>query len=446
MVADEALPPPARRNLEFLRAAGLWHLVSSNPEVRSCRDAAEYRWRLGDRGIPLCDELKSAIGVVEGAEPRYAAVHCRGHQYIDDAKLAAALGGEFRRLEEDDLTRVFGMAYGLVTPFGLAGRSDVRQLFDRSVLERYFPPYTMMTNLGSLTHGVEFEPAELIRALGNGQVVDVVRDGDAVLPRQHTVGILTGNAPESGMLLWEYMNEHIRGKGSRYFRGDVAFPRVLVESVPGMGLSMELAERVDEVRPVVVDSVERLCEGGATIVGIACNTTQYFAPEVAEVCTAHGARFVSLVDETAAYLAREGIRTFDFFGISAVTDFGGWSAFTPLFEQFELVRPDEREVETINGVAFSVKQRGVDGRAVNRLRDLVTKASRTDTVVIALTELSSVIDLHPKNKADKRIVDTLHVLATAMGDLFLAERAVIDVPRPETPGSPACEDAPATSA
>ncbi len=430
MTRDDPLPFQVRANLEFLRDAGIWHLASSNPEVHSCRDAAEHRWRLGDRGIPLCDELKSSIGVVEGAEPRYVAVHCRGHQYIDDTKLFDAVGGEFRRLGEAELAAEFGMAYGLVTPFGLARHPSVLQLFDRTVLERYFLPFTMMTNLGSLSHGVEFEPGELVAALDNAQVADVVRDEDAAIPREHTVGILTGNAPESGMLLWELMNECIRTRGSRSFRGDVAFPRVLVESVPGMGLSMELAERVDEVRPVVVSAVERLCLGGATIVGIACNTTQFFAPEVSEVCAAHGARFVSLVDETAAHLAREGIRAFDFFGISAVTDFGGWSAFTRLAEEFELVRPDARELETINAVAFSVKQRGVDGRAVNRLRDLVNKASETDTVVIALTELSAVLDLHPKNKGDKRFVDTLRVLATAMADLCLAERTVIDVPKP----------------
>jgi len=430
---DEQVPPRVRANLEFLRAAGIWHLVSSNPEVRSCRDAAEHRWRLGDRGIPLCDELKSSVGAVEGEDEQYVVVHCRGHQYIDDDKLARVLGGSFRRLEEDELIRVFDMAYGVVTPFGFAAHSGVRQLFDGTVLERYFSPFTMMTNLGSLTCGVEIEPAELIAALDNAEVADVVRDGDARLPVQHTMGILTGNAPESGMLLWEYMNEHIRKHGSKYFRGDVAFPRVLVESVPGMGLSMELSARTEEVRPVVVNAVERLCKGGATVVGIACNTTQFFAREVSEVCAAHGARFVSLVDETVAYLGCQGIRTFDFFGISAVTDFGGWSAFTRLNDEFELVRPDEREVETINAVAFSVKQRGVDGRAVNRLRDLVNGASQTDTVVIALTELSSVLDLHPKNKGEKRFVDTLQVLAAAMADIHLAERSVIDVSRPLDP-------------
>jgi aspartate/glutamate racemase/prolyl-tRNA editing enzyme YbaK/EbsC (Cys-tRNA(Pro) deacylase) len=425
---DEQIPPRVRANLEFISEAGIWHLVSSNPEVRSCRDAAEHRWRLGDRGIPLCDELKSSVGRVEGADGRYVVVHCRGHQYIDDDKLAALLGGRFRRLEEEELTRVFDMTYGVVTPFGFAAHSGVRQLFDHTVLELYFPPFTMMTNLGSLTCAVEIEPAQLVTALDNAEVADVVRDGDARVPVQHTIGILTGNSPESGMLLWECMNDHIRRHGDKRFRGDLAFPHVLVESVPGMGLSMELSTRAEEVRPVVLGGIERLCTGGATIVGIACNTTQFFASEISEVCAKHGAKFVSLVDATADRLRREGIEAFDFFGIAAVTDLGGWSAFTQLNDEFDLLRPDERELEKINEVAFSVKQRGVDGRAVNRLRNLVTGASQTDIVVIALTELSAILHRHPKNKGGKQIVDTLQVLAEAMADIYLAERSVIDVP------------------
>lgn len=428
MKADDCDASGVGENLRFLEQAGVWHLRSTNPEVRSCREAAENRWRLGDRGIPLCDELKSAIGKVTGPQARYVAVHCRGHQYIDDAKLERLLGGEFRRLGESELRNEFGLEYGRVTPFGLARAAPILQLFDQTLLERYFAPYTMMTNLGSLTEAVELEIRELYEALPDTRVADVVRDGDAGIPREHTVGILTGNGPESGMLLWEFINESIRTRGDRRFRGDVAFPRVVVESVPTMGLSMELPDRLDEVRPVVLGGAERLCRAGASVVGIACNTTQYFGQDVAAVCAEHGAEFVSLVDETAARLRRERVTSCDFFGISAVSDFGGWSAFTPLQREVELVRPPSREVEQINAVAFSVKQRGIDGRAVNRLRDLVNNAARTETIVIALTELSAVLRHHPKNKGDKRIVDTLEVLGAAIADRVLAERNILDVP------------------
>jgi aspartate/glutamate racemase/prolyl-tRNA editing enzyme YbaK/EbsC (Cys-tRNA(Pro) deacylase) len=422
-------PEVVQENVRFLQSHGVWHLVSNNPRVDSCAAAADKRWRLGGRGIPLCDELKSSIGYV-GYESnrRYVVVHCRGHQRLDNAKLAAVLGGPFTRLSDESLAR-FGMAYGLVTPFGFAEHPDILQVFDRCVLERYFPPYTMMTNLGALTYGVEFNCQELVAALPTTQIADVVRDSDSTIPRDRTFGILTGNSPESGMLLWGMINDYIRAHNSRSFRGDVAFPRVVVESVPEMGLSMELALRADDVRPIVLGAVERLCQAGANVVGIACNTTQFFSPEVSTVCASHGARFISLVDATTEHLKQEGIHRFDFFGISAVTDFGGWSDFTRLALEFELLRPGVREIETITRVAFSVKQRGIDGRSVNRLRDLVNDASRTDTVVIALTELSWILKRHPQRKGDKELVDTLQVLAAAMADTYLLERVAVTTPK-----------------
>jgi aspartate/glutamate racemase/prolyl-tRNA editing enzyme YbaK/EbsC (Cys-tRNA(Pro) deacylase) len=419
------VPSEVQANTDFLRASGIWHLVSQNPEVRSCRDAADKRWRLGDRGIPLCDELKSTVGLVEGESgPRDVAIHCRGHQQLDLAKVSRHLGGPFRRLAPEELANRFDMQYGTVTPFGIA-RRGVEQVFDATLLERYFPPYTMMTNLGALTCGVEFEPEELIAAVPASSVADVIDDTDRAVPVTHTLGILTGNSPESGMLLWETINDSIRKRNNRRFRGDVAFPRVIVESVPGMGLSMELSRRASEVRPVVLEAVERLCSNGATVVGIACNTTQYFAPDVEALCTRYGARFVSLAEEATDYLHREGIRRFDFFGISEVSDFGGWSAFQRLADEFDVVRPEERKVQVINEVAFSVKQRGVDARAVNRLRDLVNGASETDTVVIALTELSSVLDTQ-RQRGEKRFVDTLAILGEAMAELYLKEREGVE--------------------
>jgi aspartate/glutamate racemase len=415
-------PLTVAKNVAFLREHGVWHIASQNPRVHSCRDAADKRWRLGGRGIPLCDELKSSLGRVDGPDgTRYVAVHCRGHQQLDDDKLAVAVGGRFRRVSEGEILDQFGLRYGTVTPFALAREPRVAQVFDQTVVEEFFPPYTMMTNLGGVTYGVEFYPREVIGALPRTSLFDVVRDEDAVVPRGPTIGILTGNSPESGMLLWEIINQRVRDENDRRFRGDVAFPHVLIESVPLMGLSMELALRERQVRPVVLGAVERLCHNGASVIGIACNTTQYFAPSIAEACRAHGARFVSLVDETADYLHREGITSFDFFGISAVTDFGGFSAFDRFADEFEVHRPDERTVEMINQVAFDVKQSGVAAGPVNKLRDLVNNASVTGAIVVALTELSEVI-VTQRRRGAKRIVDTLDILGQRMAEIYLSDR------------------------
>ncbi len=416
-------PPEVASNLEFFTARNLWHVVSQNPEVRSCADAAQRRNRLGHEGIPLFDELKTGVGVCETPTgSRYVAAHCRGHQRLDESKLRTLFGGPFRRLTDEELLTNFGAERGLVNPFAIFRKSQVQQVFDETIMRPYFPPNTMMTNLGDLCYAIEFNAPEIIAALDGAWVADIVEEKSRRLPTVRTLGILTGNGPESGMLLWERINARIRTHPSKIFRGDFSFPAVSVESLPGMGLSMELAKREAAVRPVVLDGVRKLCEGGANVVGIACNTTQYFADDAERTCEDYGAQFVRTADETARYLGQEGIDTFDFLGIGAVADFKTWSGFGRALSGFNVKTPSEASLSKISELAYAVKKEVVTARTINRLRDLVHQATQTNVVVLALTELSIVFDNQQgKHKSGKRFVDTLDILATRMAEIYIEE-------------------------
>lgn len=424
MSATKRYPDEVLKNLKFFEDSRVWHIVSRNPPVHSCADAAHRRSRLGHVGIPLSDELKSNLCAYDSAEGRrYVLLHCRGHQRIDERKVAVALGGEFARIEKAELEAVFGTSYGLVTPFLFAANSEVRQLVDETVLKPFFSPYTMMTNLGHFEYAVEFRPRELFRAFRNASIVDIVVDDDKRVPVGQTLGILTGNSPESGMLLWENINDIIRTNTLVRFRGDTGFPRVIVDSVPGMGLSMELPQREPDVRPIVIDAVRGLCENGANLIGIACNTTQYFGAEIEKICASYGARFVSMVDETAKFLRRQGIRRFDFLAIGAVSDLSEWSDFRRVMEEFEVNIPNLRDVADITDLAFSVKKEVVSSATINRLRDLINKATKTDTVLLALTELSIVFSSQKRRQRSGKIfIDTLDILAESMAKVYLDER------------------------
>ncbi|HEY6350041.1 MAG TPA: aspartate/glutamate racemase family protein [Candidatus Angelobacter sp.] len=412
-------PQEVELNLAFFRTHSLWHIVSENPAVRSCPDAAQRRNRLGNEGIPLFDELKTSVGLCDSPlGRRYIAVHCRGHQLLDERKLATVLGCPFARLAEEELTEQFSAEKGLVNPFGLAQRADVQQIFDKTVLDSYFPPNTMMTNLGHLCYAVEFHASEVVEAL-DATVADLVQEQGTHVPKVHSLGILTGNGPESGILLWQLINAHIRNHSSKIFRGDYSFPSVFVESLPGMGLTMELRERERDVRPIVLEGVRRLCDRGATVVGVACNTTQYFADEIAEVCEKNGAQFVRMAEETASYLRRQGIKTFDFIGIGAVLDFAGWSGFGKALSDFDIKTPSEESRLRIGQLAYKVKNEVVTGRTITKLRDLINE-TQTEVVVVALTELSILLaDQKAKKRSQKHFVDTLEILAEKMADIYI---------------------------
>ncbi len=176
-------PQEVARNLELFDREHLWRIVSRNPPVKSCADAAQRRNRLGHVGIPLCDELKSSVGVYNSAGcSSFAVAHCRGHQNLDTSKLQNILGSTFERVDGDKLESELGLSYGLVTPFHFTAHPHVRQIVDETVLEPYLPPHTMMTNLGHLEYAVEFRPSDIFGALPNVEVADIVEGRDRRAP------------------------------------------------------------------------------------------------------------------------------------------------------------------------------------------------------------------------------------------------------------------------
>lgn len=401
--------------LDFVRLLGIWHRVSLNPPVRSCRDAAGKRLRLGNVGIPLADELKTAL--LQDAQDRYVMVHCRGHQRLDPGKLSNVVGRS-RRVPAHRLHDELGLDKGTVSPF--MSDPPVLHVVDDTLMERYFAPYTVMTNLGHHQWGLEFEAIELFSRLPRTRICDVVEADDKRLPRDHIIGILTGNAPESGMLVWQRINELVRAHPDVRFCGDVSFPRVLVESLPMLGATMELTSRSEQIRPSVLDAVERLCQAGATVIGIACNTTQFFTADVEGICGRFGAKYISLAAETERFLAEQGVGEFDLFGIPVVTQLDHWSAFHEMKNRYLINAPTPHMAQRIEELAFSVKQHGVDTSAVNRMRD-VARSARTGTVVLALTELS-LITAGRRHRSSTRYVDTMEILAQALIRDYVADR------------------------
>ena len=431
-------------NLAFFQRAGLWHIVSQNTAAKSgCLDAAPRRKRLGYTGIPLSDELKSAVVALDGTD-QCVALHCRGHQMLDledpdkpdrpgrVRRVDRELGARAVRLPARELSRRFGLAYSVVTPFSLAGRNDVIQIFDTGVLDRYFPPHTMMTNLGHPNWGVEFDPDSLIVAIPSARVADITRPKRGVPPVVHVLGILTGNSPESGIMLWEEINDRVRERKVAGARGDVAFPRVVIESVPEMGLSMELEDRLDVVREVVREGVRRLCERGATVVGIACNTTQYFAEDAKEICAEFRAMFISLVDATKAYLKDQHITQFSLLAIGPASG-RDLSDFARLDEDFEIFRPAARGSKRIFELAFDIKADAKSQTTISKYFDVVDAVAKPDVpVLLALTELSFVNADLRKRRFDMPYHDTLAILADAMADVYIDGRLALG-PRRRSP-------------
>ncbi|MCK4734555.1 MAG: aspartate/glutamate racemase family protein [Methanophagales archaeon] len=408
----------------------IWFNISNNhdnQEALGCWDAVNKRVRLGHSKIPIFCELKSNFGFsINNNKKKYMMVHCRGNQEIDYEKVNKIIGAEYQRIEDEiELEHLSNSGFGLVNPFLGFDRPDILQIFDKSLITQNFIPYTMMTNASHRRWGIEFKPDELIDSLPNKLIEDVILENTKFEIKKYKIGILTGNSPESGILLWEEINERIRyNLGDNHFLGDMSFPEVIIESIPEMGLSMELDLRFKDVSDVVNKGITNLCERGASIICIACNTTQYFSGILKTICSKFGATYVSISEVTYQYLKKDNIKEFDFLGIKYVSDFKNWSDFKNLNKEFDLNIPKEEDISKINEIAFEVKKKGKTGegmKTLRKLRKLIDDATKTNTVIFALTELSIIFKSHKKffiKKSKKVYLDTLIILAEAIGDMY----------------------------
>jgi aspartate/glutamate racemase/prolyl-tRNA editing enzyme YbaK/EbsC (Cys-tRNA(Pro) deacylase) len=422
---EAEVPEPVRRSESFLADIGIWYRLSRNSPAQGCRDAAQRRERLGHQGIPLWDELKSLAYL--DANGGLAIAHCRGDEELDTSLVQRVFGLDQLELADDSTMDEIGLGYGLVNPFAswTDSQLSVRHVFDEGLLTRFGVPGTMMTNAGERTWGVEFVAPDLIHALPNAQVAKIAIAGSDALRRPRwaqerpMIGIVTGNAPESGITLMRTTVDAVRTSLGRLNLGDISMPRIQLASIPEMGLSMELSERVEAVSAALLETIEKLCADGCTLIAVACNTTQYFHAEIDEICGRYGATFISMPAVVAEWLTEHEVSAVGLVGIRYVSDLGEWSAYRLALSAFRVETPSARAMERIEEIAYQVKTKGPTPNGVERLQNVLRDELSTDVVVVALTELSLLLELPTKVRKDLVLIDPLHLYGQALAARFL---------------------------
>ncbi len=435
---EPCVPSAVLHTSRFLTERGVWFQLARNHAAYSCRDAVHKRWRLGYQGIDLWDELKSFLGRFVNAAGReqYVVAHCRADRRLDFSRLQEAVHSRMlpERLGEEELERI-GLAYGLINPFdtwraftidGPLFTTPILHIFDRELLQPVGLPGTMMTNAGDLTWAVEFDVHALIRNLDHGLVADIAEPDPEQPGRPQYVeeagpiGILTGNAPESGMALWQRINNHTRSLLGTRCLGDVSMPPVLVNSLPALGLTMELEQRHEAVWRHLRIAVTDLCRQGIRFLAIACHTTHYFSPKIREICQEYGVEFVSIAEVLAAWLRATGVKRVALVGIGFVADLGPWSAYREVLADFETEELSARAKQRLHELAYQVKQEGVSEAGLNHLRDVLRQEVMSGYVVLALTELSLLLaKQRRKSRSGKVLIDPLDVYGEALARHYL---------------------------
>jgi aspartate/glutamate racemase len=426
-------------------------------EARSCRQAVKVRSRVGsggNGGIPLWAELKSFVGAVVDGDGRFVeafAAHTRANTDFDHTRLLEVLGYDASAHSVEELAGEDGddgqtpdvrTWFGLVNPFDVdlvisdltrrpTELADIRQILDDTIALDGGIPDTMTTNLGARTRAMELAPADLIWAVqavspqavsASVSVPSPIWLGLAGAHPKHywlqlppasgpKIGILTGNGPDSGRALWQDLLESLRT--AYELLPDVLMPAVVVNSVPAMGLSMELVQREEAVERAVLGGITELLDVGCELITIACNTTIYFRDHIVELCRQRGAEFVSIAEASVRALenARSNAQVVGLVGIGPVIDIEGqYSGYrAPLEEHgFEVVPCDGL------ALAYSVKSKGDDDpRLITEFRSLMHPLPKV--VILALTEVSMLYRRHIAKSSTKR--PDPHVYIDPLGEL-----------------------------
>jgi aspartate/glutamate racemase len=183
---------------------------------------------------------------------------------------------------------------------------------------------------------------------------------------------------------------------------------------------MELDRREEEIWPHLRKAVVDACKSGVQVLAIACHTTHYFTPQIRRICDQYGTEFLSMAEVLAQWLRHQGIQELALVGIRHVSELGPWSAYREPLAGFKVERPTERAKQLLDELAYQVKAEGPSEAGLNRLRDILRTEVASNTVVLALTELSILLSYQrKKGKSGRLIIDPLALYAEALAFRYL---------------------------
>lgn len=443
----EGVLESVRRCAERLAAFGIWHQFSRNEPATSCQDAARKRNRLGHKGVPLWDELKSFLGEYHDAGTRRVFVaHCRGDRKLDMEKLRHAVEsiGEIRRVSlktEERLWTDHRVGYGTVNP--LMEIADGLQIFDQELRHPVGVPGTVMTNAGDFTWAVEFNPAELVPKLPEARWADIIQpEMEAEDPirwgvrEPETIGILTGNPCDSGLDLCASVNAHVRRLLKRNSLGDVSMPKIAIISTPQIGISMEMDKREAPLREALLQAVDELCATGAKILAHPAHTTHYFVRDIAARAAEKGARFLSMAELTAESLRKSGVQEITLLGTRYVTDLNQpWSVYKNAFEGLTVHTPSPEGWKKIHELGYEVQQNGPTPLCFNWMRDLLREEvpKSCEHVVLAMTEFTPIVrKLKARGLQGKILIDPVDIYGEAIAHEYLGLPSLFQQKSPDS--------------
>ena len=110
------------------------------------------------------------------------------------------------------------------------------------------------------------------------------------------------------------------------------------------------------------------------------------------------------MDAVKHYLQEHAIAEVALVGIRYVMDFDQFSAYRVLQEVAQVQRISIQGQQKFHDLAYQVKKEGATHASLQRLRDIIRQETQAQHVVIALTELSVLLDSQKKGTKSQRVL------------------------------------------
>ena len=229
------------------------------------------------------------------------------------------------------------------------------------------------------------------------------------MPRR-SIGILTGSGPEAGVDLWVKILAANRELLGSNYRGDIDAPRVSIESVPRLGLSMDLVRHREEVWAALEPEALALAER-VHVLCIACNTLHHFQDRLRQRI-GHD-RLLSFVDVAMEQVLASAEPQVGLLAAGPVLDFDGPSAYAHHRHSHRLELPEDPSAA--QRLIESIKLQGGEHEGVRRDMAALCASYRSSTILLACTELPLVEVEVP----GKRLIDVTREVAQRAASLSL---------------------------
>ena len=322
-------------------------------------------------------------------------------------------------MPEVELGERFAMDYGSVNPMMFAMNSSdcVINLFDTSVTQQVaICPGTMMTNACDHTWGIEFDPRLLIKKI-SPKIIGHIAVSDKGLISNYipqwinpkSIGIITGNGPDSGIALWNMINAKCVELLNKNFLGDISLPEIRIVSLPAMGVSVEFDKRNTATMNAVMKSTGLL--KNVDILALTCITNHYFTKTISELSERNGCGYMSIMEAVIKYIMHSKLNNFALLGNNFITDLASYKEYAEL-KNLNCEHISEHCIEMFRKLACQVKEKQNLRSAFQKLIHLLNTHIESENIILALTELSLLFRSFKNQKfCTRNVIDPLEIYA-----------------------------------